>query len=182
MKIPSQRLIEQIKLHEGFYSRPYLCTEKACTIGYGTNLEAHPRHIPYADIRKLVTHGGLRGSALKTALLKRGMSWSMEEAEQAMLEEVTECRGGLETRCPQFVKLVGMGEMARAEVLLNMAFNLGVPGLLKFKNTLAMLDKAIAGKGSYAAVARGMLDSRWARQVKGRARQLARQMETGVYQ
>lgn len=182
MRIPSQALINQLKRHEGFSPRPYLCSKNACTIGYGTNLEAHPRHIPWADIRKLATHGGLRGSALKTALCKRGMEWTAEDAERAMLDEVMECRDRLEAKCPQFVKLAELGEIARAEVLLNMAFNLGVPGLLKFRNTLAMLDVAIARKGSYAAVAKGMSNSLWARQVKARARQLARQMETGIYQ
>ena len=55
-----------------------------------------------------------------------------------------------------------------------MAFNLGVQGLLKFRNTLGMVRD-----GDYDGAARGMLASLWARQVKGRATRLADQMRTG---
>ncbi len=36
-----------------------------------------------------------------------------------------------------------------------MAFNMGVVGLLGFRNTLAILDGAIVGKRGYADVAKG---------------------------
>ena len=59
----------------------------------------------------------------------------------------------------------------RQHVIANMAFNLGTPGLLKFKNTLALMQ---AGKFDDAAHA--MLASKWAGQVGARATRLARQM------
>lgn len=62
----------------------------------------------------------------------------------------------------------------RQRVLLDMAFNLGIVGLLGFKRTLA----AIEG-GQYQQAATMMLDSRWARQVGGRAERLSRMMATG---
>lgn len=65
-------------------------------------------------------------------------------------------------------------DKVRQYVLLNMAFNLGVGGLLKFKNTLEMIRT-----GNYAGAAKGMLNSLWAKQVKGRAVELAKMMETG---
>ena len=182
MGIPSDKLIAQLKRQEGFYAKPYLCTENACTIGYGTNLDSHPKYIPYPDIRRMVCIGQLRGTDLKAVLLRKGMEWTREEAAIAMLEEVKSCIPELVQRCPQYVKLESMGDIPRAEVLLNMAFNMGVPNLVGFRNTLAMLDDAIRGNGTFAAVGRGMLNSKWARQVKGRARELAKQMETGRYQ
>ena len=60
----------------------------------------------------------------------------------------------------------------RYAVLLDMAFNLGVKGLLGFENTLAYIQE-----GNYPAAARGMLRSKWAEQVKGRAVRLAKMME-----
>ena len=63
---------------------------------------------------------------------------------------------------------------ARRDALINMAFNLGVPGLRKFKR---MLAAAKSGDWSRAAI-EGM-DSRWARQVGGRAIELMTQLETG---
>lgn len=62
----------------------------------------------------------------------------------------------------------------RQRVLVNMAFNLGIAGLLGFKNTLAMVES-----GNYVGAAKGMLASKWATQVGERARRLARMMETG---
>lgn len=62
----------------------------------------------------------------------------------------------------------------RQRVLVNMAFNLGIGGLLGFKNTLAMIER-----GDYAGAAKGMLNSKWATQVGERAKRLATMMETG---
>lgn len=60
------------------------------------------------------------------------------------------------------------------EALLNMAFNLGVGGLLGFKQTLALMQTE-----QYAAAASAMLASKWARQVGKRAERLARQVREG---
>lgn len=62
----------------------------------------------------------------------------------------------------------------RQRVLVNMAFNLGIAGLLGFKNTLAMIER-----GDYVGAAKGMLNSKWATQVGERAKRLATMMETG---
>ena len=64
---------------------------------------------------------------------------------------------------------------ARRDVFINMAFNLGVSGLQKFRK---MLDAARRGDWVKAAI-EGM-DSRWANQVGGRAIELMTQLETGV--
>lgn len=61
----------------------------------------------------------------------------------------------------------------RQLVLLDMAFNLGVFGLTKFQNTLALLEA-----GEYEAAADEMLDSRWAEQVGQRALNLSKAMRT----
>lgn len=54
------------------------------------------------------------------------------------------------------------------EVLTNMAFNMGLTGLLGFKTTLGLMQG-----GRYAEAADEMLRSRWAGQVGERARRLA---------
>jgi len=179
--IPTEALISQLKRHEGFRAKPYLCSARACTIGYGTNLQAHPEYIHWQDLRAATEAGTLHGHRLRDALRERGMCWSEQEAETALREEVGICLVALVNRCPEFVTLAELGQLPRAEVLLNMAFNLGVNGLLNFRNTLAMLNAAIRGNGNYDRVADGMLASRWARQVGRRADELARQMRTGQY-
>ena len=69
--------------------------------------------------------------------------------------------------------LEGMDQVRRS-ALVDMAFNLGVTGLLGFKRMLAALEA-----GDYATAAAEALDSRWARQVGTRAETIARQIRTG---
>lgn len=58
-------------------------------------------------------------------------------------------------------------------ILINMAFNMGLKGLLTFKNTL----KYIAAK-DYKNAAQNMQLSRWFQQVGGRAKELVQRMST----
>jgi len=64
----------------------------------------------------------------------------------------------------------------RQAVLYEMAFNLGSVGLMRFKATLAHVQA-----GRYEQAAAAMLQSRWARQVKGRARRLAQMMRSDCW-
>ena len=61
----------------------------------------------------------------------------------------------------------------RKRVLIEMAFNMGLSGLMTFRNML----KAIKQK-DYVKASEEMLDSLWAKQVKTRAYRLAHIMET----
>ncbi|MBD1583133.1 glycoside hydrolase family protein [Pseudoalteromonas sp. S16_S37] len=62
----------------------------------------------------------------------------------------------------------------RKLILLDMAFNLGVAGLCKFKKMIAALERQ-----DYDVAAREMLDSKWAKQVGRRAQELAAKMIEG---
>lgn len=62
----------------------------------------------------------------------------------------------------------------RQAVMLDMAFNLGVPGLMAFHNTLTALQA-----NQYGVVSQEMLNSRWARQVGARSARLSAMMKTG---
>lgn len=57
---------------------------------------------------------------------------------------------------------------ARKDVLVNMCFNLGLSRLSKFAKFLKAMEM-----GNYETAANEMLDSLWAKQVKGRAIELA---------
>jgi len=67
----------------------------------------------------------------------------------------------------------GLDEV-RQSVLLNMCFNLGLKGLLEFKNTLAFI-----GAGDWERAANNMLASKWAKQVGMRAIELSELMRKG---
>jgi lysozyme len=71
---------------------------------------------------------------------------------------------------------VNMDPIRRA-VLVNMAFNLGIGGLLGFKHTLELVKA-----GKYDEASDAMLNSKWAEQVGPRAARLSVQMRTGEWQ
>ena len=67
----------------------------------------------------------------------------------------------------------GLNE-ARQMAITDMAFNLGLQGLLGFKKAIAALQA-----GDFASAASEMLNSKWAEQVGARARELANIVRTG---
>lgn len=103
---------------------------------------------------------------------KRG-GLSAEESAYLLSNDIDKRDKELQKRLPWAVKL----DEARYGVLLNMAFQMGVDGLLGFTNTLELIRT-----GSYEKAAEGMLSSLWAKQTPARAKRLAVQMRTGVWQ
>lgn len=97
---------------------------------------------------------------------------SEAEAEYLLQQDIDRTMADMDRLMPWWRGL----DDTRKRVLINMGFNLGVPGLMKFKNTLAAVKE-----GRYTDAADGMLDSLWARQTKGRAIRLARAMRLGVF-
>lgn len=67
----------------------------------------------------------------------------------------------------------------RQEVFVNMLFNLGMPKLLKFRNTLACITKA--DDVAWSSVAKHLEDSLWYKQVGKRAVRLVKEIKYGVY-
>lgn len=80
----------------------------------------------------------------------------------------------VEKDCAQAFDFWATLDDSRKCVLLNMCFNLGLRGLLKFQNTLQAVKNC-----EYDKAADMMLDSKWASQVGERAKRLAHIMRTG---
>ena len=95
---------------------------------------------------------------------------SRDEALVLLRNDVARAQAALDAALPWRAAL----DPVRGRVLVDMAFNLGVPGLLDFSGTLAAI-----GDGAYAQAADRMLASRWAAQVHDRAAELAQMMRTG---
>ena len=150
------RFIAQLKRHEGERLTAYLDSVGVLTVGVGHNCEAHP----------------------VLEVEKPGDKISPEASNELLLSDLESHSHPLLNRLPWLVNL----SAPRRAVILNMAFNLGVNGLLSFRNTLALLEKALNKQGSYQAVSNGMLASKWAGQVGRRAYELAKQMQTGEWQ
>lgn len=101
---------------------------------------------------------------------RKGGGISPEESAYLLSNDIARFEQGLDQNLPWWRELSDV----RQRVILNMAFNLGVPGLLKFRNTLAAVREA-----RWEDASKGMLNSKWAKQVKGRATRLAEMMRTG---
>jgi len=95
------------------------------------------------------------------------------EIDYLLRNDIEECINDLNKRLPWIQNL----DDARRGVLVGMAFQMGLNGLLAFKNTLRMVES-----GDYMGAARNMMDSLWARQTPERAGRMAEQMRTGVWQ
>ncbi len=104
---------------------------------------------------------------------RKGGGITEEESAYLLNNDVTKIVEQLDKRLSWWTKL----DDARKGVLVNMAFQMGVDGLLGFKNTLKMIES-----GQYEAAARGMLQSKWALQTPSRAKRMAEQMRTGIWQ
>ena len=100
-----------------------------------------------------------------------GAVWSQDEAQMALTSRLKAIVAGLDGAIPWWRGLMA----PRAAVLVDMAFNLGVEGLLAFHNTLCAVRQ-----GNWLTASADMLLSRWAQEVPDRAERLAAQMRTGV--
>lgn len=132
-------LIQQLKRHEGFKSKPYKCTAGKLTIGYGLNLDA--------GIDEELAEIILKYKISKVTAKLEGADW-----------------------------FNSIDSQARRDLIVNMAFNIGVSGIFKFVkmiNAISVRD--------YHLAANEMLDSKWAKQVGSRATELAEQMRSGQY-
>lgn len=147
----NDKFFAQLKRHEGLRMEAYLCPAGKLTIGYGHNLDAWP----VEGVRKV------------------GDVISREKAEELLVEDVFGMVDELDDALPWWREM----SEPRQAVLLNMAFNMGLPKLLTFKKAIAAMYV-----GNWNKAAHEMLDSQWAEQVKGRAAELATQMVTGAWQ
>lgn len=166
----SEQYLNLLRDFEGFYANPYVCTGGACTIGYGTNLEAHPKFNPYPELR------GKRGHTLCNALKAKGLAWDKKTADEAMLDELNNTHSSLVSRCKAYNILREKNEIVRAECLLDMSYNMGIYSLLKFTTSLSLIEK-----GDYTKAASNLRASLWYKQVKRRARAICHMMQTGQY-
>ena len=129
---------------------------------------------------QLVRHEGLRLKPYRCTAGKltigigrnlddRGIS--RKEAYAMLERDIQDCEQWLIDKIPEIYNNL---DEVRQSVLLNMCFNLGIKGLLEFKNTLAFVKA-----GDWERAANNMLVSKWAKQVGRRAIELSELMRKG---
>lgn len=152
-RIDMERMRAQLIYHEGLFLKSYRCPTGKLTIGVGYNIDAHglPSFV--------LTHEELKNTGITKKQAMLLLDNQIQETAESLDHYLSWWRGRPEIRM---------------RIMLDMAFNLGIHGFLAFKNTLAFI-----AAGQYDLAATGMLRSKWATQVKGRAVRLARMMRTG---
>ena len=96
---------------------------------------------------------------------------SKSEAMVLLDNDILRCEAELIEHLPAVY--TGLNDNRKA-VLVNMCFNLGISGLIRFKNTLAFISA-----GDFERAANNMLASKWAKQVGIRAIELSELMRKG---
>jgi lysozyme len=157
-----KKLEAELVRDEGERLRAYRCTAGKLTIGIGRNLD--DVGLSAAEVSAM----GLTMGTARAAILAKGIT--REQSRQLFANDLARIEHNLDHNLPWWRTLSDV----RQRVLLNMCFNLGIKGLLGFRNTLAQVQA-----GQYAGAARGMKASLWHRQVGNRAIRLEAMMETG---
>jgi lysozyme len=161
MKYNRHDFIKKLIAHEGLRLEVYKDSLGIDTIGIGRNLEDRgitKEELDWMDIPNMAivhTMGITEADAMYLA----------ENDVQIVEEELVRAH-------PCVNKL----DAVRQLVVMDMAFNMGVPRLCKFKNMWNAIHEE-----NYIAAAKEMLDSRWAIQVKSRATKLANAMHNGEF-
>ena len=159
MKYNKDLLMEKLIAHEGLRLQVYEDSLGIATIGIGRNLEDRgitPEELAWMDIPNMAivhTMGITEADAVYLA----------QNDVQIVEEELVRAH-----------PCVDRLDAVRQLVLVDMAFNMGVPRLGKFKKMWAAIHE-----NNFEEAAKEMLDSRWANQVKSRATKLAHAMHTG---
>lgn len=125
------------------------------------------RHVAYEDHLGYLTigHGRLIDK-------RRGGGITDDEAAYLLASDIKRVRNTLS------VKLLWFGNLndARQGALINMAFQLGINGLMLFKQSLSLLQN-----DRYDEAANEFLRSRWAEQTPERALRVTEQIRTGEW-
>jgi lysozyme len=159
MKYNKDLLMEKLIAHEGLRLQVYEDSLGIATIGIGRNLEDRgitPEELEWMDIPNMAivhTMGITEADAMYLA----------QNDVQIVEEELLRSHPCVENL-----------DAVRQLVLVDMAFNMGVPRLGKFKKMWAAIHE-----NNFEEAAKEMLDSRWANQVKSRSTKLAHAMHTG---
>lgn len=102
-----------------------------------------------------------------------GLGLSPDEIVYLVRNDIKRCEEELGNAFPWFNDLE---DCPRRDALIDIAFNLGITRLRLFKKALACMERQ-----EYAEAAVEFLDSKWARQVKGRAITVTDMIRTNTY-
>lgn len=153
--LSNDEIIQRLVLHEGVSLTVYVCPAGYPTIGVGRNLKTNPLTQEEIKVCGDYMHGITKNAAFY--LLRNDIDRVTKECKK---------------KIPFWKQL----DDERKYALLDMSFQLGIGGVLKFKKMLAAM-----GVGNWIEAAKQCLDSKYAVQTPARAKRIAKTIETGRF-
>jgi len=161
MKYNAENFVNKLIAHEGLRLQVYQDTLGIDTIGIGRNLEDRgitKEELDWMDIPNM-------DAVYEYGITEADAMYLAKNDVQIVEEELVRAHPCVEDL-----------DAVRQLVLVDMAFNMGVPRLNKFKKMWAAVHE-----NKFDIAAKEMLDSRWAIQVKSRSTKLAHAMHHGEF-
>jgi lysozyme len=161
MKYNSENFVNKLIAHEGLRLQVYKDTLGIDTIGIGRNLEDRgitKEELDWMDIPSM-------DAVYEYGITEADAMYLAKNDVQIVEEELVRAHPCVEDL-----------DAVRQLVLMDMAFNMGVPRLRKFTKMWNAVHE-----NKFDIAAKEMLDSRWAIQVKSRSTKLAHAMHHGEF-
>ena len=161
MKYNREDFVNKLIAHEGLRLQVYQDTLGIDTIGIGRNLEDRgitKEELDWMDIPSM-------DAVYEYGISEADAMYLAQNDVQIVEEELVRAHPCVEEL-----------DAVRQLVLMDMAFNMGVPRLRKFKKMWNAVHE-----NKFDIAAKEMLDSRWAIQVKSRSTKLAHAMHHGEF-
>ena len=129
------------------------------------------KHFAYRDSLGILTIGC--GRNISNSPINKGIGISDDEIDFMLQNDIERTIKELSREYTWFNELE---EGARRDAIINLHFNLGRPRFAKFKKAIAHMEAA-----NHDMAAIEFLDSRWAKQVKGRSLEVTDMIKTNTY-
>lgn len=142
-------LIESIKVNEGFRANIYQCTAGVDTVGYGFNVN-------YLEEDELALNNGVV-EPMTPEVAHKILELKLEKLKVALIREFS---------------WVEQKPVIVQEALLEMAYQLGIPKMKSFSQTLTYIKE-----DNYQQAAINLRKSKWAKQTPKRVENLIRSLQ-----
>lgn len=139
---------KQLMIDEGIKLEAYYDTQHIKTIGVGHNMESLPKY-----------KGQVIPDKISEQFAMELLDWDIQRTTTF-----------LEIAWPHFKTIP---EGPRKNALINMAFQLGLGGLLRFKKMITAIEQ-----GDFETASKEGLNSKWAKQTPKRAKRVMEQLRT----
>lgn len=153
--LDTQEIVQRLVFHEGCVQHVYICPEGYKTIGVGRNIKKNPLTAEEKKVCGDYENGITKNAAFY--LLRN-------DIERVIVD------------CRKNISFFNSLDSERQYALLDMTFQMGINGVLRFKKMLRAM-----GVGDWEKAAHECLDSNYAKQTPVRAKRIAETIRIGKF-